>query len=85
MITASGTRYVNMSERLLNIRNRHFLVLDIILLALAPPAALVLRAGKAFALMLPSCHGPDPLRGCGPHRTPGCLLPPGYAPEPLPG
>ncbi len=43
MITASGTRYVNMLERFLNIRNRHFLTLDIILLALAPLAALALR------------------------------------------
>ncbi|MCP4168939.1 MAG: hypothetical protein GY759_24005 [Chloroflexi bacterium] len=53
MITVSGTRKVNMLERLLNIRNRHFLALDIILLALAPPAALALRAGKAFAPCCP--------------------------------
>ncbi len=85
MITASGTRYVNMSERLLNIRNRHFLALDIILLALAPLAALALRAGKAFALLLPSCHDPDPLPGRGPHHTPGRLLPHGHVPARLPG
>ncbi len=83
MITASVTHYVNMSERLLNIRNRYFLAPDTILLA--PLAALALRADEVFALCCALCHDPGSPPGRGPHRAPAYLLQHGHAPARLPG